>query len=297
MENASFTGHETFTFRWGWLKKAFDAVSENPSFFYEDDAFTQLGVGKNMVRSIRYWSVATGLVQEDPDPNDARLKVFVPSDIGARLLSDDGWDPYIEDPATLWLLHWLLVREPSYATTWHLAFTVLRRNDFTRDELLDFLLPYVEQSTSRATESSLLRDVNCFIRTYVGSESEGLTEEALECPLVDLHLIQRLSDSGSYRFNIGSKPSLPGRMLAFTIADFATRRQTATTLLSVDDCLYRPGSPGQAFKLDPASFIGMVEQLEHDMNGRVRLSQTVGLQQVIIADDIQPLLVLAGVYE
>ena len=56
----TFSGHETFPFRYPWLKKGFDAVREDVSVFGRDDAITTLGVGKNMVRSIRHWCLAAG---------------------------------------------------------------------------------------------------------------------------------------------------------------------------------------------------------------------------------------------
>ena len=48
----SFSGHETFPFRYTWLKKGVDAVRDDPSVFTSDRATITLGVGKNMVRSI-----------------------------------------------------------------------------------------------------------------------------------------------------------------------------------------------------------------------------------------------------
>jgi hypothetical protein len=62
----SFSGHETFVFRYTWLKKAVDAVSFDPRIFGQDDAIVTLGVGKNMVRSIRHWGLATGTLEEEP---------------------------------------------------------------------------------------------------------------------------------------------------------------------------------------------------------------------------------------
>jgi hypothetical protein len=49
-----FARHETFHPRFGWLKKGFDLVKKDPNIFQKDDAPVQLGVGKNMVRSIRF---------------------------------------------------------------------------------------------------------------------------------------------------------------------------------------------------------------------------------------------------
>ena len=60
----TFGGHEKFVFRHGWLKKGVDGVKEDPLIFTHDEALVMLGVGKNMVRSIRHWCLATGLVEE-----------------------------------------------------------------------------------------------------------------------------------------------------------------------------------------------------------------------------------------
>src|SRR4051812_35909504 len=94
----SFSGHETFPFRYPWLKKGFDAVLEDGDVFAREDAITTLGVGKNMVRAIRHWCLAAGVVEEKPGAGTA-LRV---SALGKLLLADGGLDPYLEDPATLW---------------------------------------------------------------------------------------------------------------------------------------------------------------------------------------------------
>lgn len=97
--------HETFTPRYGWLKKGYEAALQKEDVFKAKDAIEQLGVGKNMVSSIRYWCQAFKLVE----PNEkGKLE---PSPLGHRLLDDNGWDPYLEDVASLWLLHWQLLNE------------------------------------------------------------------------------------------------------------------------------------------------------------------------------------------
>ena len=55
-----FTGHETFHLRYGWLKKAYDAVKLSDSgeiaenIFRDKSAISHFGVGKNMVAAIRH---------------------------------------------------------------------------------------------------------------------------------------------------------------------------------------------------------------------------------------------------
>ncbi len=97
----SFGRHETFPLRFGWLTKGFQAWLDNPDVFEQEDAVVLLGVGKNMVNAIRYWMIATGVATS----NGRELK---PTRFGQRVFGRTGWDPYLEDDATIWLLHWNL---------------------------------------------------------------------------------------------------------------------------------------------------------------------------------------------
>ena len=79
-----FSGHETFVLRYGWLKKAYDAVLDDPGIFTRDDAVVTLGVGKNMVRSIRHWALACEVLREEPKTRGLRL---LPADLGTFLVN------------------------------------------------------------------------------------------------------------------------------------------------------------------------------------------------------------------
>ena len=85
-----FARHETFHPRYGWLKKGFDAAMEDGSVFHRKDATTRLGVGKNMVRAIRYWCLAYKILDEQPNEENSRIQDVVPSGFGEQLLADDG---------------------------------------------------------------------------------------------------------------------------------------------------------------------------------------------------------------
>ncbi len=66
-----FSGHQTFPLRHGWLTKAALGIGEDRELFRRKDALVRLGVGKNMVASIRHWSQATGVLEISRGP--ARL--------------------------------------------------------------------------------------------------------------------------------------------------------------------------------------------------------------------------------
>ena len=156
----SFSGHETFPFRYPWLKKGFDAVRADPNVFGRDDAITTLGVGKNMVRSIRHWCLTAGVLAEA----GGRGAALAPTDFGSLLSADDGLDPYLEDPATLWLLHWQIASNRSRATTWFWTFSHFHEPEFTREALTSALARRAQTLGGKpVAASSLKRDVDCFL--------------------------------------------------------------------------------------------------------------------------------------
>ena len=220
--STSFSGHETFPFRYTWLKKGVDAVRGKSTIFADDSATITLGVGKNMVRSIRHWCQVARLIElGGMDLNNRRR--FVPTDFGNSIFADGGFDPYLEDAATLWLIHWQLATNTNRATTWFWAFSVFGQNEFRKDTFISELINWAEKSTrNRISENSIKRDVDCFLRTYVPSRLTKTTtmEDTFDCPLVELGLISNSPDGNAYRFHRGPKPSLPIEIFAAALSEF-----------------------------------------------------------------------------
>ena len=186
-----FAGHETFTLRYGWLKKAADAViaAESDSnldpntIFTDEKSIADFGVGKNMVQSIRHWAIAAGILAHRPiESGGSRLET---TDLGRIIFSEAG-DPFLEHPATLWLIHWSLVSTPERTTTWCWAFNELNESSFDRDLLVQRLWQRIEllresgrMKESRLSQTTIRRDVECFVRTYLCKVAvgQGLHEE------------------------------------------------------------------------------------------------------------------------
>lgn len=57
-------GHEKFVLREGWLNKGITKVKENPTVFWGKEGPDVFGIGNNMVKSLRYWLKAFGLIVE-----------------------------------------------------------------------------------------------------------------------------------------------------------------------------------------------------------------------------------------
>ena len=142
------SGHETFPLRYGWLKKAFDAVKNAPegdgrAVFADDDAIARFGVGRNMVASIRHWATAARIIERSESGNDLQT-----TDVGALLFGDEGIDPYMEEPDTSWIVHWNVSGRP-YKTTWFWAFNHYPALVFERDLLIKALRGSLEIAGGR----------------------------------------------------------------------------------------------------------------------------------------------------
>jgi hypothetical protein len=291
----SFSGHETFPFRYPWLKKGFDAVQADAGVFSRDDAITTLGVGKNMVRSIRHWCLAAGVLEESPDPgSDLR-----PSELGMLLLADDGLDPYLEDPATLWALHWRIASNRTRATTWFWTFSHFNEPEFTRGALASALLKWTQTLPRKlVAESSVRRDVEVFLRTYVPSRASrgDIAEDTLDCPLTELRLITQPGDGRAYHFQRGTQRGLPDGILLYAVLHFWQSFAPAAETLALHDLARQPGSPGRTFKIDESSLVERLEAIEQATEGKLSYGETAGLRQLYRRDRITPAEALTEAY-
>lgn len=279
------SGHETFPLRYGWLKKAFDAVHEtedgkgdNRGVFLGDDAIARLGVGKNMVASMRHWASAAGVIEDAPGAD--RL---VTTRLGRRLFADDGLDPYMENPATSWLVHWRLCAYPK-KTTWFWAFNHFPYAVFERQTLIDGLRRLAEERWwRRASATTLKNDVACFLRTYVAQHPGDQTayEEALESPLTELGLIKQIGRRSGFRFVRGQKPSLGMGVFCYAVTDFWSRFFDNAQTLSFEALSYEPGSPGRVFLLDENDMVDLLSRVDKASKGGYQWSETAGLKQLV----------------
>ena len=291
----SFSGHETFTLRHGWLKKAVDGVRANPRLFADEDAMVDLGVGKNMVRSIRHWALATDTLAEFPSTRGAELGT---THFGGLIFGAQGRDPFLEDLNTLWLLHWKLATNERRSTGWCWMFNLLRTDEFTRNSLSElFQAELKRRNIAGPSASSLGRDIDCALRTYLGTRAKAdLLEENLECPLVELQLIIADPEGVLFRFNRGSKPSVSDEVFLYCLLEFWEGR-TAGDTLSFSDIAFEARSPGVVFKLDENSTASRLERLDHLTGGKYIYDETSGLKQVYRRTKIEKDTVLERYYE
>ena len=285
-----FSGHETFPLRYGWLKKVYDRVSElkdvpnNRAICWKDDAISAFGVGKNMVRSMRHWALASNVISERSSNTIETTK------FGDLIFGEAGIDPYMEYPTSLWLTHWQLAKNLK-KTTNYWVFNHHPSPVFTRENLLFGLSRLVQEcGWASVSPNTLNKDIACFIRTYTSKPQTAKTsfDDTLESPLTELGLIKSSVNNESFRLTKGRKPTLSNQVFTLALIDYWVNQANLSnaSTLSFESLVYGAGSPGKLFVLDENEVIEQLTEIEHTSNGRLRWSETTGLKQVVRSGNV-----------
>lgn len=273
----SFSGHETFPLKYGWLQKAFRAVnsSETPlkavNLFRDPSAISHFGVGRNMVNSIRYWATHTSVISDDDNGG------LVTGWLGDLLFGADGIDHYLEEIGSLWLAHWNLASHLKLTTLFWL-FNEFTGRVFLRREVVTALLQYShEMGWTRAAEETIDRDIQCFIKSYVGARND---REARDSILSELGLIRPLG-GGKFGLARNRQPSLPNCVFLYAVWDFWQDLNLDQNTLSYESIAFSGRSPGRVFLLDEISLFDRLEEFETLTSGAMSWSETAGLKQLV----------------
>lgn len=284
-----FSGHETFPIRYGWLKKVYDAcipIDKNKGviardLFNKDDAIVTLGVGKNMVSSMRHWSVYTSLLNVDEKTKNLSI-----NDFAREIFDDDGLDPWLENYATLWYIHWNLAAKKNgknhlYTYLWF--FNILNGNTFEKDVLVTRIMESLNAfQAKKPSPSTLKRDVDCFLGVYSSRASKNKADEdTIESPLTELELIHPSVGRTQFQINRGIKPTISVYTFLFALLKFWNFYSPNTRTISFESICYNFMSPGRMFLLNEDAVSEYLQQLSDVTNNNFIYTETAGMKQII----------------
>ena len=276
------SGHETFPLRQLWLLKytqhlqllKFHGQTSLPSV---EDSIVELGVGKNMVASMRFWAESAGFVE----PNSLELTplgklIFNNGQDGRRGVDED-----CEHEATQWLVHWKLSSTPDGFTGTWFFFNHINTPTVDRDILQKGLKAYCADIGLKASDNSIKRCIEVCLRSYLPKQSgKGHMEDFVEPYLAELDLLTPLSKN-AFVFHRSMHPSLPDGLFAFALMEFWERLEGAGATLDFNRIAYDYGSPGRVFKLDPKSVDMRLNRLESLTDGQLVWTEQAGLRQLV----------------
>jgi hypothetical protein len=273
METLIFSGHDTFHCRQFWLKKAYD-FTKNGYDFNNDEAVLELGVGKNMVTAIRYWAKCFGVIDKDNNPTG----------VAEKLLSDNGWDPYLEDFGSLWLLHHELVTGER-APTFSIIFNELirERPEFDADTYTKF----IATRKGDYNENTLKKDFTVFYKTYYADFKSSDIEDSFTGILTELNLIKQLKKTfldseGKARakdvllIERQSRNEIPLHILLYGII----AQNPGEVSISFDKLYNEPNGIGSVFALSREGLTEALERISSELKYGVIFSNEAGVREL-----------------
>ncbi|MFC4263027.1 DUF4007 family protein [Ferruginibacter yonginensis] len=251
----TFSGHDTFHCRHLWLKKGYEFVKDGNKFS-DEDAVVKLGVGKNMVSGINYWLRAFGIIDKD-----GALTEFA-----QFILDDTGKDPYLEDEATLWLLHYQLVTQ-NIASTYNLIFNELRREriEFTKDSFVAFVLRKAEElGLTQINKNTVATDFEVLIKMYIRTDAQSKDkEDTFSGLLTELNIIQeekrKINDKTEVFFSVAAddKVEIPDEIILYSILD----QENTGNSISLYSIEQEKNQAGSVFAIGRTGLVNKIESL------------------------------------
>ena len=294
MVQSRFTGHETFPCRYPWLPKAVGALQEYPNLFTDiDQAIVVLGVGKQMARAMKFWVEAAKVVEKQ---GKSGLKV---SPLGNELLSEEGFDPYLEDIQTLWLIHWNFSTHPeSPIFAWDYLMNRWQEPEIAPARVVEVFKEEADSLGRQLSIVTLKQHFNIFLHTYVPTRGtkRNILEDNLDCPLIELNLIRQIGETVSesdgkrevlYAFNRDPKPQISQQLFFYCLDNFWKTYYPEEKSLEFREVTSGHGSPGQIFKLSEQEIRDRLEDIEDFTDGVMRFRESANLKQIQKQRDIE----------
>lgn len=277
-----FSGHESFPCKTLWLKKGYDFVVQGKSF-NTPDAVIDLGVGKNMVASIRYWLRVFKICEGDQ-----------PTWLGKYLFDEtNGKDKYLEDLATLWLLHFSLIFF-NEATLYNMFFCGLQRErtHFEKDQVLTYVkLRMVEAGKIMLfNPNTVKKDMGVLLQNYALPRKPQSNED-FSSLLIDLDLIRQNSEGKGYYFNVDGKRKVTKEIFLFGLLKL--KEQEGDNTISFDTIQDRVGL---AFCMQDFETIEMLKLLASEYSEYFIYNSVAGIKQVQFTKNLDIKLVLDNYY-
>lgn len=262
----------------------------SPLVFSQDDSTLALGVGKNMVEAIRFWALATRIIEIDPEHPQSRPSRYRISDFGRIIFDDEiGLDPYLENVSTLWVLHWSMLMDNNVVPIWWLTFNTYAGIEFSAEILENTCIEAVQQTSwKNPNPSSIAKDVDALIRMYSTRpvRARQTVDDVLDSPFRELGIVRPSQiNPGGHRFVVGPKPGLNPMVIAYACVSYVSKLEGSVASASIHQLTRDPGSPGRLLKLDDRSISDALTEA-CEVVDFLQIAERAGTLQLGISTDL-----------
>lgn len=275
-------GHEKFPLREGWINKALMIIPDTPDAFLRKDATDMFGIGSNMVKSLRYWMRAFGLTIENGSAG-AELTAL------GKLIAK--YDPYLENPFTLWIMHSCISKNKEEATTWFMYFNHCDADDLKKSEIEAILLREIEKYVAGQSfsEKSLSNDVDVLLNMYSKNKGKTDPEDKNISPFSQLALIKNMG--GRYDKNHPNKKIFSEMIVLYELALMSKNSEG----ISIEKAVHGENGLSNIYNLTNVMANDYFDRL--DAAGYIYVDRTAGLDMIYFVNKVEASDVLEDYYK
>jgi hypothetical protein len=280
-----FSGHDSFQCRLLWLKKGYDYVQTGKNF-NDEDAVILLGVGKNMVSSIRFWLKAFNVI----DIKD------MPTEFGNRLFDNEmGYDPFLEDEASIWLLHLQLVKN-GFSSIYSLIFNEFRKEKllFNKETFVNYIKRIGESNPDLTfNENTLAKDFIVFTNLYKNGPENKDVEDSFSGILSEIKLLKTTGKGKEEQYYIENveRDNLPGAIVLFAILD-NSRYGNSISLNSLE---FDSNGPSAIFALNRLGLINKISEIVSEFDN-ITFTDQAGIKELQFKKNVEAYTILDKYY-
>ena len=257
--------HGSFYLRRGWGTKIIRAVEADNLIFspaYEQEAIDRIGLGRVIIRALRYWSDVTGLTQEEKVPEGISVVRKPLFDLIASK------DRYFQKQGSLLLLHRNMALNEEEATAWYWAFNEMDKSSFSREEFIDGLHYYLAVNGMTIKKAAVEKEWNCFRNTYISEKKVDIRtvmDEDTYPLLAPLHLLRVNNDGEKTKVEkcFLSRANMPIQILVYAIAMDNRQESKNCGQISIDKLLEEKKQVGKYFPMRYSKLLDTLLEAEN----------------------------------
>lgn len=254
--------HGSFYMRSGWGTKIICAVEEDDMIFTpssEQEAIDNIGLGRIMIKALRYWSEAMRLTHEEKTPNGIRL---VPEEIYNSIKM---YDLYFQRQGSLLMMHRNLALNKENATAWYWVFNELPSNAFTKESFVEGFHTYLAVNGMNVKKDAVEKEFFCLKNTYVGDrkyDKSNIMDEDTYPFLAPLGILQT-KDKTTYEKRQLTEKEIPLEILIYAIAVDNKEDNRNGRQVNIDKLMEEKNQVGRYFNLKYSRLLDMLVAAEN----------------------------------
>ncbi|RCW63392.1 DUF4007 family protein [Saliterribacillus persicus] len=287
----AYARHQSFYLRDKWISKGLKAVHFQPRFFFEENSPENVGLGKNMVMSLRFWLLATGLINEEKV--DRRTEHHS-TDLGNIIFKDR----LLQRNDTVSILHYQLVRnEDDLATVFEWFFNEYKETVTDRDSLLKAFIVWVNKNDKPVSKKSLKRDIDCLVQLYTKEPNEDDPEDFTFSPFTKLNIMKENATENGQEVVHKIQPDIEDiGLISLYYILLKYSEENETSLISLDEIVQDKYLWGNLFNLSRNRIIDVLNLLANHKKFPLEYVRTNNLDNVRLPQ-IKPIEFLSYEYE